>query len=90
MTSRVSVPRGRPASIVVDGAQVAAYAGETVAAAMLAAGIDAFHTDRLGEPRAPLCNMGTCYECVVRVEGAGQVRACLTPVCDGMQVSTDD
>jgi sarcosine oxidase subunit alpha len=41
-------------------------------------------------PRAPLCGMGVCFECRVQVDGVAHVRACMTPVSDGMQVVTDD
>ena len=37
--------------------------------------------------RGPLCAMGTCFECRVRVDGVPHVRACLTPVREGMRVA---
>ena len=38
-----------------------------------------------GAPRAVLCNMGICYECLVRIDGA-VVRACMTEIEPGLKV----
>jgi D-hydroxyproline dehydrogenase subunit gamma len=79
----------------VDGQSVPAYAGESVAAALLAAGTVVFHRSKGGRPRGPFCNMGTCFECLVRIGRAGEppaaswVRACLTVVEDGMSIATN-
>lgn len=84
------VERGEPIHITVNGEAVRTYAGETVAAALLAANVTTFHRSKRGSPRGPFCNMGTCFECLVRVSGAeGWVRACMTIVEDGMIVTTD-
>lgn len=83
------VERGAPITIVVDGQPVGCFAGETVATAMLAGGLDAFRTDQRGRPRGLLCNMGSCYECLVTDLATGRrVRACLAPAADDMEVST--
>ena len=84
---RTAAERGEPVEIIVDDTPVIACGGETVAVAMLAAGAD-FDSDRGGAPRAPLCNMGTCFECVAVVNGRPLTRTCLTPVADGMRVET--
>ena len=60
----------------------------TVAAALLDAGVTAFRTSVGGEPRAPLCGMGICYECRVTIDGEAHRRACLVPVTEGMIVQT--
>jgi aerobic-type carbon monoxide dehydrogenase small subunit (CoxS/CutS family) len=61
-------------TITVDGARV-----ETVAGIPLGAVLHA---------RSPLlfCGMGVCFECLVTVDGRPGVRACVTPVRDGMDV----
>ena len=33
-----------------------------------------------GEPRGPLCGMGTCFECRMEIGGAAHERSCMTPV----------
>lgn len=74
-------------TITFDGQPVECFEGETLATALLAAGVDEFGTTRDGAPRQPLCNMGTCFDCVVTVDGAPLIRSCLTPAVDGMQVT---
>jgi D-hydroxyproline dehydrogenase subunit gamma len=80
----------RPAAVAieVDGTRVDAYPGESLATALLAAGVRAFRRTRSGAPRGPLCNMGVCFECVVTVDGEPGVRACATQVREGMNVET--
>jgi predicted molibdopterin-dependent oxidoreductase YjgC len=79
-------------TIRVDGKAVEAFAGETVFAALTAAGIRAFrHPSTLpAEPaRGGLCGMGVCQECRVTVDGAPDRRACMTEVRAGMEIGTD-
>ena len=53
-----------------DGRSVTARPGDTVAVALLAAGITACrHTPVSGAPRGPFCMMGVCFECLVTVDG---------------------
>ena len=73
--------------IEVDGAPVAARAGDTVAAALLNAGLVPLrHTPVSGAPRAPLCMMGVCFDCLVEIDGAANVQACMVPVRRGMRI----
>lgn len=83
-----NLERGRRIDLVVDGQSVSAYEGETLAAALLAAGRRTFrHTVPGGHPRGVFCGIGVCFDCLVTVDGS-QIRACVTPVRDGMQIST--
>jgi D-hydroxyproline dehydrogenase subunit alpha len=66
---------------------VDAYTGESVAAALTAAGIVALHEAADGTPRGVFCGMGVCSECLVRVNGGGIYRACMLPVREGMAVN---
>src|SRR5438874_13714945 len=76
-------------SFTVDGKAVRARAGDTIAAALLAAGIDHCRTTPVsGAPRAPYCLMGVCFDCLVTVDGVGSRQACLVPVRHGMRVET--
>lgn len=73
--------------IEVDGQRVAAREGEPLAAALLKAAIVPIrHSVVSGAPRAPLCMMGVCFECLVEVDGVPNVQACMTPVRAGMSV----
>ncbi|HUZ63567.1 MAG TPA: (2Fe-2S)-binding protein [Acetobacteraceae bacterium] len=70
-----------------EGERVAARLGETVAAALLAAGIGRFReTPVSGSSRAPYCLMGVCFDCLVEIDGIANRQACMVPVADGMRV----
>lgn len=75
-------------TIEIDGRRVAVREGTSVAAALMNEGVARFRTSVSGEPRGPLCGMGSCYECRVTVDGVGQQRACLLGVREGMRVVT--
>ena len=80
---------GETVSLKVDGKDIRARAGDTVAGAMLAAGVDHFRTTPVtGSPRAPYCLMGVCFDCLVTIDGVGSRQACLVPVREGMAVET--
>ncbi|GED69378.1 sarcosine oxidase subunit alpha [Brevibacillus reuszeri] len=65
-----------------------AYEGETIAAALLASGVRTLRVhEEKGTPRGIYCNIGHCYECRVSVNGVPTVRACMTLVQDGMEVT---
>ena len=83
-----NVQRGPEVHLLVDEEAIVAYEGETVAAALLAAGRRAFRHTVSSEPRGIFCGIGLCFDCLVTVEGVGNVRACLTPVREGMKVIT--
>jgi len=75
--------------LTVDGKAIGARPGDTVAAAMLAAGIERCLTTPVsGAPRAPYCLMGVCFDCLVTIDGVGSRQACLVPVRQGMAVET--
>lgn len=85
------IKRGRKIQITIDGKSVEAFEGETVAAAMMAAGLRVFrNTAKTKAPRGMYCGMGICFECLVTINGVKNVRACLTPVTDGMTVVTQE
>jgi len=72
-----------------DGAPMQAREGDSVATALLAAGVTTCRTTPVsGAPRAPYCMMGVCFDCLVVIDGVGNRQACLVPVSDGMAVQT--
>ena len=81
--------RGQAVTITVDGVPIQAYLGETIAGALLANGRRAWRRTQKGEARGLFCGMGICFDCVVTVDGVANVRACMTPVADGMVVETE-
>lgn len=79
----------RMVRITVDGAPLTAREGETIAAAMLAAGLRVNRmTKKLNEPRGLFCGIGQCTDCVMVVNGVPNIRTCVTAVADGMTVQT--
>ena len=56
-------------TIHVDGQPLEGRAGASLAVTLLQAGCTRFRSSCTGQDRAPLCGMGTCYECQVRVDG---------------------
>ncbi len=81
--------RGPAVTITVDGIPIQAFLGETIAGALLASGQRAWRRTAHGEPRGLFCGIGICFDCTVTVDGVPYVRACLTPVSDGMEVKTE-
>lgn len=80
---------GKVLTIIVDGEPVVAFEGETVAAALMAAGKRVFrHTQKKGEPRGYFCGLGRCTDCIMTINGVPQVRTCITLVEEGMRVET--
>ncbi len=79
----------RPAAVAirVHGRDVAAHPGESLAAALIVAGIWRFgEGDDAARPRTAFCMMGVCQQCLLRVDGR-IVQACLTPVVAGQVVT---
>ncbi|MGL4441476.1 MAG: (2Fe-2S)-binding protein [Bosea sp. (in: a-proteobacteria)] len=76
-------------SITVNGVAATACTGDTVATALLLAGQSVFrHTIRSGAARGPYCAMGSCFECLVTIDGQPGMQACLVPVRNGMVIDT--
>jgi hypothetical protein len=75
-------------AILWDGRPVPARAGESLAAALLAAGLLACReTPVTGAARGPFCLMGACFDCLVEVEGVPNLQACMIPVRDGLRAA---
>ena len=72
----------------INGTRVNVPGGITVAAAVALAGESAFRHSISGEPRAPVCGMGICFECRVTIDGLAHARSCQIPVKAGMDVFT--
>jgi predicted molibdopterin-dependent oxidoreductase YjgC len=80
-------PIHRPVTIDFEGQAITAEAGESLAAALLAAGITGFR--RAGEDgslRGPLCMIGNCFDCLVWIEGLGSRQACRERVRPGLKL----
>ncbi len=63
--------------LTFDGAPVPVLPGQTIGAALLAAGVRTLRTTRVdGRPRGLFCGIGVCFDCLVTVNGQPSVRAC--------------
>ncbi|KQO83458.1 (2Fe-2S)-binding protein [Rhizobium sp. Leaf262] len=82
--------RPHAVSITVNGQRTPAHPGESLAAALLASGHGGFRRTQSGKLRAPYCNMGVCYECLVTVDGQSGQRSCLIPVRADMVVELEN
>jgi predicted molibdopterin-dependent oxidoreductase YjgC len=70
--------------ITFAGRKIPFEPGQTVAAALIAAGIRSWRTTPRGTiPRGLFCGIGACYDCLVSVNGEPPERACLLPARDG-------
>lgn len=86
-----SVSRGAKITLVVNGRACSAFEGETVHAALLAAGYRVLRkTVKTGQPRGFFCGMGVCYDCLVTINGVPNQRACMTLVEDRMEIRVDE
>ena len=76
-----------PVELTFEGRPITAEAGETVAAALFAAGIAGFRISaEAGGERAPYCMIGNCFDCLVLIDGLGSRQACRQRVTDGMRI----
>lgn len=83
------LPNRKSMYITFNEKKYLAFAGESIAASLMANGVRTLrYTEKNFEPRGIYCGIGHCYECRVTVNGVRSVRACITPVTDGMVISS--
>jgi hypothetical protein len=74
-----------------DGAEILAGPGQSIAAALIAAGHRSWRSTRVGgEPRGAFCGIGVCFDCLVIVNGRPNQRACLVEVRPGDRVERQE
>ncbi len=87
MFRRLPDPRASTVHFTFEGEALTALTGDSVAAALLGAGIGHSRTTpRSGSARAPYCMMGVCFECLIEIDGVANRQGCLVEVRDGMVV----
>jgi predicted molibdopterin-dependent oxidoreductase YjgC len=74
--------------VEVDGIPVTATAQDSVASLLLRTyGPETYRRSPVsGLPRAPLCMMGVCFECLVEIDGQTNQQGCLVKVREGMRI----
>jgi aerobic-type carbon monoxide dehydrogenase small subunit (CoxS/CutS family) len=78
-----------PITIVVNGEKVSCASPITVAALLISKlGTHQFRKTGTGKARGIFCGMGTCFDCLVTIDGQENVRACMTHLKDGMRIET--
>jgi predicted molibdopterin-dependent oxidoreductase YjgC len=86
-----SLPKSDTLTVYFAGRAIAARAGDSIAAALLADGITVTrHTPVSGAARGPYCMMGACFDCLAVVDGRPSVQTCMTEVRDGMRIDRQD
>lgn len=72
--------------ISLDGEPIEAQEGDTVAAALLRAGITTFtRSIKYHRPRGPFCLSVTCGQCLIQVDGVPSLPACRVRAQEGME-----
>lgn len=81
---------GEPITFRFEGESIAARTGESIAAALTAAGHAALRRAGPDDDRGVYCGMGACRECLVEIDGRGGQRACMVKAEAGMSVRRHD
>lgn len=85
---RLSLPQRHPVQFTLDGTKQTAFAGDTVLIAILSSRATLRSFEFGTERRAGFCLMGACQDCWVYDAGGKRLRACSTPITEGLTVVT--
>lgn len=81
--------KGKQVTFSFDGKEMKGYEGESIAAALHAAGVMTHrYTAKQHKPRGVFCCIGRCTDCVMIVNGQPNVRTCIMPLEEGVAVQT--
>lgn len=81
------IDRSKRVTLYYRSQAIQAFAGETVASALTAAGVKVFtRSFKYHRPRGPFCLSGQCARCTMTVDGRMHVRTCQTLVREDMRV----
>jgi hypothetical protein len=74
-----------------DGQQIPYVEGQSIGAALTAAGIRSWRTTRkTARPRGLFCGIGVCFDCLVVVDGHPNERACLARASADLDVEPQE
>ncbi|MCP3690395.1 MAG: (2Fe-2S)-binding protein [Gammaproteobacteria bacterium] len=77
----------KPVRFYFEDREIVAQQGDSVAAALLAAGVTRFRqTAESGDERGPFCMIGNCFDCLLEIDGVPNLQACRHSVSEDMQV----
>ena len=77
---------GEPFTFTFEDRAIEAWPGESVAAALLAAGEVVLRIAEDGGARGVVCGIGLCWECRCVIDERPNVRACMTEAREDMRV----
>jgi D-hydroxyproline dehydrogenase subunit gamma len=84
------LPPDAPAATIaveVEGRTVRVPEGASAAAAILLSGLASIRdTPISGNPRAPYCMMGVCFDCLAEIDGVPNRQSCMVPARSGMRI----
>jgi len=87
MFKKLGASTSEAVTIFVDGQALEVSPGDSVAAALLGVGTLRFRQSaKSGAPRSPHCMMGSCFECLVEIDGIPDRQACMAFVAEGMTI----
>ncbi len=82
-----AIDRSTVLRFTYDGREYTAHPGDTIASALAAAGVKLISRSfKYHRPRGLLCCAGHCPNCLVQIGSEPNVRACRTPVENGLNV----
>ncbi len=82
--------RGKKIHFTFNGQKIEAYEGETIAAALHAAGFKVLKRSIIySRPRGFFCAIGKCASCMMNVNGVPNVKTCVTLVREEMVVESE-
>jgi predicted molibdopterin-dependent oxidoreductase YjgC len=90
MSKQTSAEGQQHFNIEINGRQLQARSGQTIAAALIMNGVDIFTLTPSHAPRGIFCGMGVCFDCLVTVDGIPAQRACMTLAQPGMHISAPE
>jgi predicted molibdopterin-dependent oxidoreductase YjgC len=74
-----------------DGREIPFAPGQSVGAALVAAGVSSWRTTRGGgRPRGIFCGIGVCFDCLITIDGRANLRACAVPAQPRMDVRSQE
>ncbi len=85
------VARGKTIAVKINGVNIKAHEGESIGAVLTASGVRKIrNAPHRHDPRGLYCGMGVCHGCLVTVDEQPNIRACVTPVESGMEITLQD
>ena len=74
-------------AVEVEGRTVMVPAGASAAAAVLLSGLPSLRDTPIGgNPRAPYCLMGICFDCLAEIDGVPNRQSCMIRTRPGMRI----